>query len=221
LNTVLIEEETHRHTTLCAEGLRPGPEVCAELLSRIERHSARAAAAAICGTLPAAWQPARYGDLVKVAARGGRPVVVDASGDSLREACRAGAAAVKPNQSEMESILGRAVQTIDDAMDAARRLAELGAWLVVGSLGDAGALALADGKAWLARPLEVPVVNPAGAGDGMVAMIALGLASGWDPPEILRRATAVAAAITTTPGTAECPPAMVDELLPRVVVERI
>src|SRR5437879_7049694 len=54
-NTVLIEEETLRHTTLCAEGLRPGPETFAQLLARVEEHAPRAAAVAVCGTLPAGW----------------------------------------------------------------------------------------------------------------------------------------------------------------------
>jgi len=220
-NTVLIEQSTLRHTTICAEGLRPGPETFAELLARVEAHAPRSAAIAICGTLPAGWPPARYGDLVRTASGRERPVVVDASGEALREACRAGAAAAKPNQSEMESVAGGPVESVADALAAARILMDLGARLVVGSLGAEGAVALTREEAWFAPSLTVPVTNPAGAGDGMVAMIALGLANGWPTPEILCRAVAVATAITTTSGTADCPAKVVEKLLPRVVVERV
>jgi len=220
-NTVLIEEETLRHTTICAEGLLPGPGTFDQLRARLAAQAPRASAIAVCGSLPAAWLAEYYADLVRTAVACGRPVIVDAAGESLRHACRAGAAAVKPNQSELESIAGRPVETLDDALAAARQLRALGAAMVLGSLGSAGALLVADEGSWFAAALPVQVVNPAGAGDGMVAMMALGMANGWSPPDLLRRAVAVATAIATTAGTADCPAEMVEGLLARVSVEEI
>ena len=106
-------------------------------------------------------------------------------------------------------------------MRAARALLGVGARLALVSLGDEGALAVTGEAAWYARPVDVLVVNPAGAGDGMVAMLALGLARGWEVPEILRRAAAVATAITMTEATAECPAVEVPALLASVEVDRV
>jgi 6-phosphofructokinase 2 len=65
----------------------------------------------------------------------------------------------------------------------------------------------------------VPVVNSAGAGDGMAAALAIGLSEGWPWAESLRLAVATAAAVVMTPGTAECHKADVDRLLPQVRLE--
>jgi fructose-1-phosphate kinase PfkB-like protein len=157
---------------------------------------------------------------VKAARDSGRPVVVDAAGDALLAALRQGVDAVKPNRPELEGIAGRALSSFDDVVEAARRLIALGTSLVVVSLGHEGSLAVTADEAWFAPPLEVEVVNPAGAGDGMTAMLALGLAERWAVPEILQRGAAVATAIVTTEGTAECPPAVVDHLLPQVRIVR-
>src|SRR5262245_61674409 len=51
LNTVLIETETLRHTTICAEGLEPTPGDRDALLERITVHLPGAAAVAVCGSL--------------------------------------------------------------------------------------------------------------------------------------------------------------------------
>jgi fructose-1-phosphate kinase PfkB-like protein len=72
---------------------------------------------------------------------------------------------------------------------------------------------------WFLPPLKVPLVNAAGAGDGMAAALAIGLSEGWPWEESLRLAVATAAAVVMTPGTAECHKADVDRLLPQVRLE--
>jgi 6-phosphofructokinase 2 len=87
------------------------------------------------------------------------------------------------------------------------------------TLGSRGAVAVAGTDRWLLPPLQVPVVNSAGAGDGMAAALAIGLSEGWPWAESLRLAVATAAAVVMTPGTAECHKADVDRLLPQVRLE--
>lgn len=220
VNIVVIETGTGRHTTLCAEGLEASEEDFAALLEQLRRHGPASEAVALCGSLPATWPAAHYAELVRAAKESGRPVVVDASGEALRHALAGRPDAVKPNRHELESIAGP-LSGRGAIMEAARDLLRSGAGMALVSLGDEGALAVTPGEAWYAHPLEVPIVNPAGAGDGMVAMLALGLARGWSVPDILRQAVAVATAITMTEGTAECPAADVPALVARVVVDRV
>lgn len=221
LNTVLIETETLRHTTVCAEGLEPTPGDRAALLERIAAHLPGASVVAVCGSLPAAWPPKWYEVLVRQGGATGRPVVVDAAGEALRASLAGRPAAVKPNLHELESVAESPVRTLPEVVAAARALIARGAGLVVVSLGAEGAVAASAGEAWHAAAPSVAAVNPAGAGDGMVAMIALGLAGGWPVAEILRRAVATGSAIATTPGTAECPAALATELAERVEVSPV
>lgn len=220
VNTVLIETETGDHTTLCASGLRPDETTFPALLGWTRRWASSADVVVLAGSLPESWPPERYAELVGAAASGGRPVVVDASGPSLLAALEAGVAAVKPNRDELESVCGP-LQDGQEVRDAARRLRERGARWVLASRGAQGAVLISERGAWEAAALPVSVVNPAGAGDGMTACLALALARGWDEAETLRWAVAVSAAIVTTRGTAEVERRVVDELLPQVQVSPV
>jgi 1-phosphofructokinase family hexose kinase len=227
VNTVIIETENGGHTTICAPSLAPGEDAWPALLAWIERWAPVSDVVVLAGSLPGTWPPGRYAELVVRARQGGRaivPVVVDASGPSLLAALEVGVAAVKPNRDELESVCGpleTATKTGADVRAAASRLRENGAGWVLVSLGPAGALLVSEHGVWEAPGLEVPAVNPAGAGDGMTACLALGLARGWDEPETLRWAMAVSAAVVTTPGTAEVRRLDVEELLPRVRVQPV
>ncbi|MCZ7543052.1 MAG: PfkB family carbohydrate kinase [Anaerolineae bacterium] len=65
-------------------------------------------------------------------------------------------------------------------------------------------------------PVPVEVVNPAGAGDAVLAGMAAALAQGKPFEEGLRLAFAAAAAVCLTPGTADCRREDVERLLPQV-----
>jgi len=228
VNTVLIETESGAHTTICASGLKAEDHAWQALLSWTDRWAASARVVVLAGSLPESWPPERYGELVRAAKRHA-PVVVDAAGACLRAALDEGVAAVKPNRNELEAFLSDAsnpstpstLSTVSSVVTAARRLNDSGAQRVLASLGRDGAVLVSEGGAWFARPLEVPVVNPAGAGDGMTACLALSVDRGWDEAETLRWATAVSGAVVTTAGTGEIRREDVDRLLPKVRVERV
>lgn len=219
-NTVLIETESAGHTTICAAGLQPDEDTLPALKVWIELYAERAEVVVIAGSLPESWPAAVYAELIRSGRKGGRPIVVDATGPALLSALDEGVAAIKPNRDELESVCGP-VHSRSDVVQAARRLQHRGADQVLVSLGEEGAvLATADGV-WHADGLKVPTVNPAGAGDGMTACLAVGIARGWDAEETLRQAIAVSAAIVTTRGTAEVRRRDIQALLPRVQVERL
>lgn len=219
LNSVLLEAETGRHTTVCSRGLEAGEEAWSGLLTWLARWGQSACVIVLAGSLPEGWSPDRYGELVHVA-REYAPVVADASGASLSAAVAAGVSAVKPNQHELESVYG-ALTTRAAIIQAARDLSARGAERVLVSQGADGAILVTAKGAWMAEGLEVPVLNPAGAGDGMTACLALGVRRGWDEETTLRWAVAVSAAIVTTRGTAEVYRTDVEALLPKVRISSV
>ncbi len=218
-NTVLIETETGHHTTVCAAGLRPDPHALAGLLGWTERWAASASAIVLAGSLPETWPHEVYGELVR-RSRGEAPIIVDASGESLLRAVEAGVFACKPNRDELASVAGP-LDTDQEVEAAAKELQQRGADRVLVSLGADGSLLVSDRGMWRADGLSVPVVNPAGAGDGMTACLAMSGERGWDEAETLRWATAVSAAIVTTRGTAELHREDVPGLLEKVRVQRV
>jgi len=220
MNTVLIETETGGHTTICAAGLAPDEDAFTALRAWTRRWSTTADVTVLAGSLPEGWPAERYGELVDAAKAADKPVVVDAAGAALSAAVARGVAAVKPNLSELESVAGP-LGSLEAVRAAATELQARGARWVLVSLGAEGALLVSEVGAWRAPGLVVPVVNPAGAGDGMTACLALGLARGWTETETLRWAVAVSAAIVTTRGTAEVRRADVDRLLTEVQIERL
>lgn len=99
-------------------------------------------------------------------------VCIDAGGESLALALQERPWLVKPNRAEAEGLLGSSVNTLAEGVEAARKIADLGAQHVLLSLGAAGAvLWTPTGYAWGSAP-RVRVINPTGCGDCMLAVTA-------------------------------------------------
>jgi len=219
MNTVLFEAETGTHTTICAEGLRVTPADRDALAAALAERTRRGDVVVFAGSLPEGVPVDAYASLICEAQSRGARTILDTSGPFLAAAIPARPWAVKPNREELESLVGRPVSDRAAAVAAARDLLVAGVTWVVASLGAEGAVAVADGQAWVAEPIPVQVVNPAGAGDAIVAQMALGIERGWDLPRTLREAIAAATAVVVTPGTAECDVGRLDEFRERAVIQ--
>jgi len=106
---------------------------------------------------------------------------------------------------------------------AGRLASRLGEWAsdaLSVTLGEQGALAVTPGAWYHAQPPQVPVVNTAGAGDALSGGFMLARSQGDDWPEALALGTAAAASVVMNEGTGICRRAQVEELVPRVRVER-
>ncbi|MDQ0576250.1 1-phosphofructokinase family hexose kinase [Agromyces albus] len=184
---------------------------------------------AICGSLPPGVSPDALGALVEGLVAAGTRVVVDTSGPGLLAAARAGAHALKPNRDELEAAMGHA-----DPVSGARALLDLGAGLVVVSLGAEGLVCVSRADAAGGLRARLPRVlhgNATGAGDALVAAIAAALADTPDLHEdtdvaaaarsrLARRAAAWSASAVLMPLAGELSPQH-DALEAEVVVESI
>jgi fructose-1-phosphate kinase PfkB-like protein len=84
------------------------------------------------------------------------------------------------------------------------------------SLGADGAVFVEDGRAWAAPGLPVAVASPVGAGDAMVAALAMAAEGGRPLVEAAALAMAAGAAAAATEGTGPPAPESVAELARRV-----
>ncbi len=202
--------------------------------------SERPAVVVASGSLPPAAPADLYAEAVRMASECGADTVVDAGGPVLAAALRAAPALVKPNLAEAEAVLralagagapagapaGQAgpVEQVDDTgydvaarcAAAAEGLVAAGARAALVSGGRAGAaLHTADGSWWFEAP-RVTVVNPVGAGDALVAGVAVALERGESLPAAVRLGVASAADSVRRSGPADVELDAVTALLPAV-----
>ena len=108
------------------------------------------------------------------------------------------------NETEAAAVLGRKVEGLTDAGQAAAGLLAVGARHAVVTAGAHGA-ALAPGTGRQGAPLtieafRVEAVDTVGAGDTFVGALAVALAAGIPPSEAVRAAAAAGATAATRPG---------------------
>jgi ribokinase len=105
------------------------------------------------------------------------------------------------NESEAGAILGRPVEGLKDAAQAAAELVTAGARHAVVTAGAHGAaLAGPDGDPLTIEAFEVEAVDTVGAGDTFVGALAVTLAAGVPAAEAVRAAAAAGATAATRPG---------------------
>jgi rfaE bifunctional protein kinase chain/domain len=157
--------------------------------------------------------PAVVRAIVEVAGRHGIPTCVDTQGDLL--AFR-GFSLVKSNQPDAEAALGELLREESDFQRAGARLVrELGArHVVVTRGGDGMSVVDASGTHTHLEPTNrTEVWDVTGAGDTVIAVLALGLAADADLIETARIANAAAGLVVRRIGVASVTP---DELLTAV-----
>jgi tagatose 6-phosphate kinase len=214
----------------CALFNEPGPTVRGdefrEFQQLFERSVAGSHAVVLSGSLPPGLPADTYAALTRLAGAApgegpgavpgaggtGVPVVLDAHGDALRLGVAAGPAIVKPNLDELEELAAGPVSLAGDGTgrptvaSAAADLRAAGAGAVVVSLGPAGLRAITADGGWQAVPPVVDAINPTGAGDAVVAGLALGLVSGQPWPDRLRDSAALGTAAALAPVAGEFGP---------------
>ncbi|MBV8762915.1 MAG: 1-phosphofructokinase family hexose kinase [Deltaproteobacteria bacterium] len=211
-NVNIVERATGNQFRFCM----PGPRLAdAEWQQLIEQAaSVHPEVVVLSGSLTGG-VPADF--YVRAAKRLGGRIIVDTSGDALL-ACRGvGVHLVKASLREFAMLVG--ATRVEDAQLrplAAQAVARGVCEVLVVSLGPAGALwTTASEQERLVAPV-VPVRSSVGAGDTMVAGIALALARGGSLAEAMRYGVAAGSATVMRPATALCRREDVEQLLPQV-----
>ena len=189
----------------------PGPEVAPGEYSRFLAAYKEALTACttvvLSGSLPRGLDDDTYAGLIKIAASAGVPAILDTSGDALLHGLPGRPAIVKPNLAELAQVVGRvdgwsSPPDQSAVLESAAELRNRGAEAVVVSMAADGLLAVTAAGAWHAAAPPV-AGNPTGAGDAVVAALALGLTRGSSWPERLREAAALGSAAAAAPAAGE------------------
>lgn len=157
------------------------------------------------GSLPAGVPTDVYARIAAIARRKGARLVVDTSGEALQQAAREGVYLLKPNLSELSSLVGKEEIHAELVDDVAREIINKGECeIVLTSLGPMGAMLVTRDEVVTITPPVVKKRSTVGAGDSMVAGMVLSLSRGQPVAEAAKYGVASGTAATMNPGTELC-----------------
>lgn len=193
----------------------PGPELKEDewesFLNMVDRLQADyiVATGSIARGVPANF----YGQVAQLAKRHGARMILDTSGRALFEALKEGVYVVKPNQRELENLVGRKASNEAQQVDLARQIIDEGrAEVVALTLGEEGALLVSKEVSLRLQSPPVDAKSAVGAGDSFVGGLTYGLAQGRSLEDAFALAVATGTASVLTTGTELCHLADVERL---------
>lgn len=146
-----------------------------------------------------------FAELSALAKQKKAKLVVDTSGNALKEAVQHGVYLLKPNLGELSALAG--VEKIESEQVAATARLVIEKYhceIIVVSMGKEGAMLITSNEVFIAKSPEVHRKSTVGAGDSMVAGILYSLSQQPDLERALQYGVACGTAATMNPGTELC-----------------
>lgn len=203
-----VSGETRTSTNLLdkaggvTEILEPGPVISEkelrEFLKQFTGCLETCELVVLSGSLPRGVPEDIYANLVKLCHMAGCPVILDASGEALRQGVQAGPDLVKPNKRELEMLMGKSLTSRGELEQAARELLRYGVKKAVVSLGTEGLLYVDESETVWQEAKKVQTENTVGCGDTVVASLCMSELAGDDILTALSKAAALAGANAAT-----------------------
>lgn len=206
---VKIKADTETDINGCGPGIDEGS--AEELLNRLDMLKENDYLV-LAGSIPLTMPGDTYERIMERLSGRGINIVVDATRELLLNVLKYRPFLVKPNNHELEEMLGETFDDIDGVIGGARRLREMGARNVLVSMAGDGAVLVTEQDEVLR--MGVPkgkVKNSVGAGDSMVAGFICGYLRYGSYKEALKLGTACGSATAFSPGLAERE--LIEELL--------
>ncbi len=228
---ISLKEETRSNMNILADNgyvteiLEPGPVISKEEQQQfIEQYEAlllECELVVLSGSIGRGMDEDIYPVLIQKANRKGIRVLFDSSGESLRKGIAAKPFLVKPNQKELEYIIGHRMANRQDVIRAAKVLQTAGIEQVIVSMGHKGLLSVGKEHIYFAKGKKIAAVNTVGCGDSVVASYAMSILRGDSPKEALRHAAAISAANATTIESANIPMDTAEAIYEDITIEEL
>lgn len=173
------------------------------------------------GSLLKGIDPLVYNTLIEEGNRRGIKFILDTSGETLVKGIDAKPFLIKPNQEELEDILGRKLNSIEEIVEAAKELMTRGAENVMVTLGGAGALLVTPEKVYRGTFPKVEIKNTVGSGDSTVGGFAYALSQGKELSECFKLGIACGTTNAMLDSTGTIDMEILNTILPKVEVKEI
>jgi 6-phosphofructokinase 2 len=126
--------------------------------------------------------------------------LLDTDGEALIRGLEAKPTVISPNQAEAERLLGRAILTRTQSIEAVERIHTMGAESVILSLGSRGAVGASPEGVFEVLPPRVDSLCPIGAGDALAAAFVWATDKKKSFVDALRWGVAAGTATSVLPG---------------------
>ncbi|MCD8361897.1 MAG: 1-phosphofructokinase [Lachnospiraceae bacterium] len=216
-NLKIIDPVNHTNTDINEPGFTVSQELLDELLGRLTARIVSGDLVVLSGSLPQGAPADTYRIWVKACRQRGAKVFLDVDGALLGAGVQATPYFIKPNEHELRVMLRQRLETVEELAEAAYGLCKkYGISKIVVSLGAEGALYVTEKETIRARGLKVPVGSTVGAGDSVVAAMAVAEARGMSLAEAVRLSTATGAANVMCSGSQAAGYVQIEALMPKV-----
>ena len=170
---IKIVSEDGQHTDINEQGFNVSEIDFNRLLDHLGAYMRRGNVFVVSGSIPPNLDAELYKKLCQAVTDAKLPLIVDADGRRLNWALSAKPVFIKPNAEELSQATGIEITDIPSAVRGAKMMMEAGAGAVCVSMGARGAVCVNAEQSLFVEPPIVPVRGPVGAGDAMVAAIAI------------------------------------------------
>ena len=190
INVKVVDEMNQQTTDINMPGQTPPQEAIDTLLGTIEQLANSCDWFVLSGSLPPHVPATIYGTIITQLKRQKKRIILDTSGEALREGIQADPTIVKPNIEELQHLLRRSLTSEAEVQQAAHQLLNKDIELVVVSMGRQGAMLVEQAKTIIATPPAITVKKTFGAGDAMIAGLIAAQIQGLSLADCGRLATA-------------------------------
>lgn len=173
------------------------------------------------GSAPVGVPTDTYRRLIEEAKKRKIFTILDASGELLRQGVKAKPELIKPNLDELQELLGRKLETVEEVAEAADELRAQGIPMVCVSMGSRGALLSVKEGCWYAKSATVPIRGLQGAGDAMVAAMAMQILQDATAEYVLRMGMAAANAAIQLEGSLVAGPLEILGMMDAIAIEKL
>ena len=170
------------------------------------------------GSLPEGVPSDIFARLAAIAKKKSTRLVVDTSMEALQQAAEEGVYMLKPNISELSSLIGKKELELKEVANTGKEIISKGSCeVLVVSLGEQGAMLLTNDTEFTVKPPAVEKKSTVGAGDSMVAGIVFQLSKNKNIKEAFLYGVASGTAATMNPGTELCHKKDADKLYSQLI----
>ncbi len=194
INTVLTDTEDGTQTRISALGPMVSVKDQDLFLKKLLNVRPKPFCWVLGGSPSQGMKPAVYKHYIQALQKTGVPCILDADDEALRLGIQARPWIIKPNEFEMQRLVGKKISSLQSYLSAAQKLVKGGIGIVVVSLAARGALFVSKQEAFHVEGIPVPVRTRVGAGDSLLA----GLAYGLYQKKSLQKAAALGIAASTS-----------------------
>lgn len=214
-----VKVKCDEETEINGQGPNISKENLEELYSKIDKLTSEDILV-LAGSIPSTLDEKLYENIMSRIKEKNIKVVVDATKNLLLNVLKYNPFLIKPNNHELEEMFGVKLNTVDDIVEYAKKLKEMGAQNVLISMGGDGALLITeDDKVLRSSVAKGNVKNSVGAGDSMVAGFIAGYLNSnrYEDAIKLGAASGSATAFSYDLATRD----FIDELFEQIIVEKL